>query len=570
MRPASRCAASRCGGLLVELGHRAGVAARVVGGAGRDRVAQHLLDRALRDEAGGDAARVRLLADAGVVRDDVRRGDQPRRLDGDELGVAGAEPDAVEPAASLALLGEGVQRRRGHRRAAAASAHGEVRDVDAWSSANAARASFDSAAPMKPTGTPMIAAGRGAPSSSISSRWNRAVGALPIATTAPSSRSPHRETAAAERVVPISRASAGTRSSRSRQTTSLSFGSRARVTPDATMWASVRIGAPDSSAPRAADDQAGMDDEVARQVDLAGAVDHPHGDLLGVGRYVGQVGLAADRGERVDVDGRAVVDVVVAAWRPTHPRHPSPSRSGSTRLRHGVTMTSRPARARTCAASSWVRTPSGTATCSALRPSSCAMTPYGAGQRRDLGAEVAGVVQAEQVGAAVGQLVDVPQRVVALAADAEETRGEVEQHRGHVVELDDLAPVLRADADLGCSGVDRHHAEVEPAVDAGRRGRRRARTGSGRRDRRRPGRRRAARRAGCATGRRSAWPPTRPLSGDTMMLRTSSCVGDGRSPAAVIASTNSSGTQPSTCLMPRSWRLARLVRYRCRRRGRRR
>ena len=126
-----------------------------------------------------------------------------------------------------------------------------------WSAASAASASFDSAAPTNPTGTPMIAAGRGAPSISISSRWNKAVGALPIATTAPSSRSPHRETAAADRVVPISRASDGTRSSRSRQTTSLSFGSRARVTPDATMCASVKIGAPDSSAPRAAETRPG-------------------------------------------------------------------------------------------------------------------------------------------------------------------------------------------------------------------------------------------------------------------------------------------------------------------------
>ena len=60
------------------------------------------------------------------------------------------------------------------------------------------RACLDSAAPTKPTGQPMIAAGRGhVGSSSIFSRWNRAVGALPIATTAPSSWGRHSSSAAA-------------------------------------------------------------------------------------------------------------------------------------------------------------------------------------------------------------------------------------------------------------------------------------------------------------------------------------------------------------------------------------
>src|SRR5215472_12505462 len=48
-----------------------------------------------------------------------------------------------------------------------------------------ASASFDSAAPTKPTGMPMIAAGLGAPLAKSSSNRNSAVGALPIATTAP-------------------------------------------------------------------------------------------------------------------------------------------------------------------------------------------------------------------------------------------------------------------------------------------------------------------------------------------------------------------------------------------------
>ena len=63
------------------------------------------------------------------------------------------------------------------------------------------RASLDSTAPTKPTAKPQINAGRDAPVSSNSNNRNNAVGALPMATTAPSSLSPHRSTAAAERVV---------------------------------------------------------------------------------------------------------------------------------------------------------------------------------------------------------------------------------------------------------------------------------------------------------------------------------------------------------------------------------
>ncbi len=118
---------------------------------------------------------------------------------------------------------------------------------DGW----AISASLDSAAPMKPTGIPMTAAGRGAPSSIISRRRKREVGALPIATTEPSRRSRHSSMAAALRVVPIRAARSGTDGSARVHTTSLSAGSRLRVTPLATMLASHRIGAPARSAARA-------------------------------------------------------------------------------------------------------------------------------------------------------------------------------------------------------------------------------------------------------------------------------------------------------------------------------
>jgi hypothetical protein len=104
---------------------------------------------------------------------------------------------------------------------------------------------------MKPTGQPMIAAGRGAPAISISSRWNKAVGALPMAITAPSRWGSHNDTAAAVRVVPQAEASPETCSSVRKQSTSLSAGSRPAVIPMATIRASVRIGAPRPSAARA-------------------------------------------------------------------------------------------------------------------------------------------------------------------------------------------------------------------------------------------------------------------------------------------------------------------------------
>ena len=86
----------------------------------------------------------------------------------------------------------------------------------------------------------------------MSSRWNSAVGALPIATTAPARCGRHSSSAAADRVVPIAAASAGTAGSWSGHSTALPAGRRARVIPSLTMRASHRIGAPAASAARAA------------------------------------------------------------------------------------------------------------------------------------------------------------------------------------------------------------------------------------------------------------------------------------------------------------------------------
>ena len=64
-------------------------------------------------------------------------------------------------------------------------------------------------------------------------------------------RSPHRSSAAAERVLPISKASPRVRGSFSAHSTALPAGSRARVMPWATISLSHSTGAPASSAARA-------------------------------------------------------------------------------------------------------------------------------------------------------------------------------------------------------------------------------------------------------------------------------------------------------------------------------
>lgn len=112
------------------------------------------------------------------------------------------------------------------------------------------------------------------------------MGALPIATTAPSNSGAHNDTAAAERVVPHSAASAGTRSSCRWQRTSLRAGSRPAVTPTATIRASQKIGAPAVEGGAVYRYRLGVDQQVGGDVGLPGAVDHSHREPLGRRRDV--------------------------------------------------------------------------------------------------------------------------------------------------------------------------------------------------------------------------------------------------------------------------------------------
>src|SRR5690606_36893692 len=233
--------------LGVEVVHGALVAARVVGGPGGHRVDQALLDVVGAQVPGRDRAGDGPAVPGTVVGDDVGLGDDLDGPHGHQGRVAGPQPDPVQLAAHSSSLAIALS-------AAAAMALPPRRPrttrcsrPDGW----ADRASLDSAAPTKPTGTPMTAAGLGAPSSLISRARSGPVGVLPTATTEPSSRSRHSSRAAALRVVLSRAASSGTAGSDRVHSTSLPAGSRLRVTPLATICTSHRTGAPARSACRA-------------------------------------------------------------------------------------------------------------------------------------------------------------------------------------------------------------------------------------------------------------------------------------------------------------------------------
>src|ERR1700728_1921346 len=135
------------------------------------------------------------MSGLGEVGDDVGFAERAQRLERHQFRIARPDADADQlgrahsPALAKALTAAAVMAlppmrprtiRNGTPRGSAASA------------------SFDSAAPTKPTGMPRMAAGFGAPASIISSSRDKAVGALPIATTAPPTRASHSSSAAAE------------------------------------------------------------------------------------------------------------------------------------------------------------------------------------------------------------------------------------------------------------------------------------------------------------------------------------------------------------------------------------
>ena len=141
---------------------------------------------------------------------------------------------------------------------------------------------------------------------------NNAVGALPMATIAPSSLGSQSSSAAAERVVPRRAASAGTAASPSVQITSLPAGSRARVTPSATIRASQRIGAPRLQRGDRRQRRALRKMDVGGRLDHAAGMDDAHRDALFRARKAREIGLAPDDREGIAINLRAVADIVAA------------------------------------------------------------------------------------------------------------------------------------------------------------------------------------------------------------------------------------------------------------------
>src|SRR5271168_5145164 len=129
-----------------------------------------------------DFSRVAAPPRLGEKGHDRRRSQHAHGLDREQFGIARPDADADEAAlAHSRSLARALT-------AAATIALPPLRPRTTIAGKPlASSASFDSAAPTKPTGMPMIAAGLGAPASIISRSRNKAVGALPIATTAPPS-----------------------------------------------------------------------------------------------------------------------------------------------------------------------------------------------------------------------------------------------------------------------------------------------------------------------------------------------------------------------------------------------
>src|SRR6185437_13511368 len=236
--------------LVVKCAQHVAIAGAAFRDFGGDRKDERQLGDAAAQMRRSDTARVARFAALGKERHHLGVAQGARGLQGHKLRIARADADTDQPAEAVHIpaLASALT-------AAAVIALPPMRPrtvTNGMPRAFSTSMALDSAAPTKPTGMPTIAAGFGPPPSISSSKRNNAVGALPIATTAPLSPSSQRSSAAAEHVVPFCSASPAARESLSVQTTALRAGSRERVTPCATISESQKIGAPAASAPRAA------------------------------------------------------------------------------------------------------------------------------------------------------------------------------------------------------------------------------------------------------------------------------------------------------------------------------
>src|SRR5690554_2101953 len=201
-QPAKLC---RCFG--IEAGETGCILRIIEGEFDGDRILHCDLDRTRAQHALEDGSCPSRPPRLAKVGDMACLPHQPIRPNCHELRVADAETDTVDRArAHSARLAMALT-------AATVMALPPRRPLTITQGAGCTShsASLDSAAPTKPTGQPMMAAGDGQSGSSIiSSRRNRAVGALPMATSAPARCGRHSSSAAAERVVFSLRARSGT------------------------------------------------------------------------------------------------------------------------------------------------------------------------------------------------------------------------------------------------------------------------------------------------------------------------------------------------------------------------
>src|SRR5215207_2781046 len=155
-------------GLIVEVIHGAVVAEGMISRPRSYGINQQFLDHGVADQRVSNGTSDRSPGRSGVVCDDVGILDKPSRAEGNQLRVAGTDADPVEVSShaisdSRARALIAAAHKADPPRRPCTTSHGRSHGFSA-------NAIFDSVEPTKPTGIPIIAAGRGPPSAISSNR----------------------------------------------------------------------------------------------------------------------------------------------------------------------------------------------------------------------------------------------------------------------------------------------------------------------------------------------------------------------------------------------------------------
>src|SRR5262245_15051599 len=159
--------------LVVEVVQRAAISRCALGNLRRYRIAQLELGNVRRQIFFDNGARAAAIAILGEMRDDVSLFQCSHSFNGEQFGIAGTDADADQLARCLLDRVDHVSLLARALTAAAVMALPPRRPRTIRNGTPrgfSASASFASAAPTKPTGMPIMAAGLGAPASSSSSR----------------------------------------------------------------------------------------------------------------------------------------------------------------------------------------------------------------------------------------------------------------------------------------------------------------------------------------------------------------------------------------------------------------